>query len=323
MKSEKEKRVPTNTGSASVRLGENVSLFISGNIESLDRDRTTFADGYDSNIAGVTVGGDYRVSQAAIAGGSFTYPNINGDFKSGGGFRTNSYGGNIYGSFLPAKGFFLDVIGGFAYKDYSVSRLASYGEIFMPGSIRTFSGAINSQTEGKEITARVILGYERKVQSVTVGPIIGVNYSYTHVNGYTESDGGTAEVFGASGAQGLRLRYGDEDISSLQSTLGIQGNVAISTAVGVFIPHFQANYIHEFMNHQRSIDVQFAEDNRGANATSFGFQTDKPVRDWFDLNLGLHAVFPNGVQPFVNFRAMVGNEQFNNFAGTVGIRMAI
>jgi hypothetical protein len=39
--------------------------------------------------------------------------------------------------------------------------------------------------------------------------------------------------------------------------------------------------------------------------------------------MGLLMVLPNGWQPFVNFRAMVGNTQFNNYAGTFGLRIEL
>jgi hypothetical protein len=57
--------------------------------------------------------------------------------------------------------------------------------------------------------------------------------------------------------------------------------------------------------------------------TKFTFQNDVPVRNYFNLGTGLLMVLPNGWQPFLNFRAMVGNEQFNNYAGTFGLRIEL
>lgn len=34
-------------------------------------------------------------------------------------------------------------------------------------------------------------------------------------------------------------------------------------------------------------------------------------------------VLPNGWQTFAHFRAMVGNEQFSNYAGTIGLRIEL
>jgi len=48
-----------------------------------------------------------------------------------------------------------------------------------------------------------------------------------------------------------------------------------------------------------------------------------PVRNYFMLGTGLMAILPNGWQPFVNFRAMVGNNQFQNYVGTFGLRIEL
>jgi hypothetical protein len=58
-----------------------------------------------------------------------------------------------------------------------------------------------------------------------------------------------------------------------------------------------------------------------ANPLKFTFQNGVPVRNYFNLGTGLVMVLPNGWQPCVNFRAMVGNTQFNNYAGTFGLRI--
>lgn len=96
----------------------------------------------------------------------------------------------------------------------------------------------------------------------------------------------------------------------------------LSTGFGVLVPQFNADFIHEFANSQRFITVQFAEDFRD-NPTKFRFQNDVPVRNYFNLGTGLLMVLANGWQPFVNFRAMVGNEQFNNYAGMFGLRVEL
>lgn len=94
--------------------------------------------------------------------------------------------------------------------------------------------------------------------------------------------------------------------------------MAVSTTYGVWVPQADANFIHEFANSQRFIEVHFAVDPL---PLKFKFQNDRPVRNYFNLSLGTVLVLPNGLQPFINFRAMVGNEQFNNYAGTIGIRI--
>jgi len=157
----------------------------------------------------------------------------------------------------------------------------------------------------------VLTGYDQPIGRFTLGPRLGFNYANTHIHDYAEQ-GGT----------GLELRYGDQWVNSLQSVLGVQGTAALSTGFGVLVPQVNANYIHEFANSQRFINAQFVEDQR-ANPFQFRFQTDVPVRNYFDVGTGIVAVLPNGLQPFVNFRALVGNNQFNNYAGTFGVRVEL
>jgi outer membrane autotransporter protein len=157
----------------------------------------------------------------------------------------------------------------------------------------------------------VLTGYDQPVGRFTVGPRLGLNYTNTHINQYTET-----------GNSGLELKYADQWVNSLQSIVGVQGQATFSTGFGVLVPQVNADYIHEFANSQRLIGVQFVQDNR-ANPFQFTFQNDRPVRDYFNLSTGLIAILPNGLQPWVNFRAMVGNKQFDDFAGTFGLRVEL
>ena len=100
----------------------------------------------------------------------------------------------------------------------------------------------------------------------------------------------------------------------------MQGQAAISTELGVLVPQVNADYIHEFANSQRFLSAQYVQD-LSPTPTKFRFQNDVPVRDYFNVGTGLMMVLPNGWQPFVNFRVMVGNQQFNNYAGTFGLRV--
>ena len=85
--------------SGSQRRWNGLGLFASGLVESLNRDVTTFQDGYKSNILGITAGADYRFSKKLVAGLALSYSNTDGDFRNdGGNFSTNSYGSLLFAS---------------------------------------------------------------------------------------------------------------------------------------------------------------------------------------------------------------------------------
>jgi len=290
---------------ATLNLPSGLGLFITGNIEALDRDKTTFGDGFDSTVLGATAGADFRFNNMFLAGAAFNYVNRDGDFDGGGDFSTNSYGGLAYGSFMPIPTMFLDISLGYTRHDYALHREVAYTNL----GNTTFKGTPKSNSDGNEFLIRAVTGYDYTIGMVTVGPRVGVNYSHLSIDDYNESGGG-----------GLGLEYDDQTVKSLQSTVGLQGSMAINTSYGVWVPQATADYVHEFENDQRSIDVTFAGDNR-ANPTKFSFNNDKPDRNFFNLGIGTVLVLPNGIQPFVNFKALVGHSQFDNYAGTIGVRI--
>lgn len=287
-------------------------VFASGLVEALNRDVTTFQDGYKSMILGITAGADYRFNRQTVGGLAVNYANTHGDFKNGGDFNTNSLGVILFGSYLPTDRTFIQVTGGYTHNNHLVSRTA---QAFIPGVAggpdRNLAGTPSSSSNGDIFRATLLAGYDHPVGMFTIGPRLGMNYANTHIGDYSETSGG-----------GLGLRFDDQWVNSLQSVVGVLAQAAISTSIGVLVPQANADYIHEFANSQRFINVAFVEDNR-ANPLQFTFQNDVPVRNYFNVGTGLIMVLPNGWQPFVNFRAMVGNSQFDNYAGTFGLRIEL
>ncbi|MEX2494297.1 MAG: autotransporter outer membrane beta-barrel domain-containing protein [Nitrospirales bacterium] len=290
---------------ATFNLPSGLGIFVLGNFEALNRDRTTFGDGFDSTVLGATAGADYRFNEMFLAGGAFNYVNRDGDFDGGGNFNTDSYGGIVYGSVMPIPALFMDVSLGYTRHNYDLKRQVQY--VTLGGT--PFGGNARSDSDGNEFLIQALTGYDHSIGNITIGPRVGVNYSRLSIDDYKENGGG-----------GIGLEYDDQTVKSLQTTVGVQGSMAINTSYGVWVPQATADYVHEFENDRRSIDVQFIEDNR-ANPTKFSFNNDKPDRNFFNLGIGTVLVLPNGIQPFVNFKALVGHSQFDNYAGTIGVRI--
>ncbi len=288
-----------------------LGFFASGLVESLNRDITRFQDGYKSTIFGASAGVDYRITRRFAMGLVGSFSNTDGDFKTGGGnFSTNSYGGLAFAQILPTDKTFIQITGGYTRNNYLISRLAT-AQISGVIPPRTISSFASSNSNGDVASAGFLAGYDHSIGRFLIGPRVGVNYSQTHIGSFAEN-----------GGAGIGLQYDSQTIHSLQSIAGIQASTVYSTGFGVLVHQVNADYIHEFANAQRHIIVQFTEDLR-ANPTRFAFQNEAPVRNYAYLGTGLVAVLPNGWQPFVNFRAMVGNSQFDNYIGTFGVRMEL
>jgi len=286
-------------------LGSGISLWVSGHSQKHDRDTTKFEDGYDSNIWGVTVGADFPLNDSWVAGLAFNLNRWDGDLKSGGSFDTDSYGPTIYASFVPDENFFADVVFSYVRRDASSDRSRTW----LNEADDIFGGKVASDPDESQVDFGISLGYDYPIRQFSVGPRIGFDFVYNAFDGYAEK-----------GDTGLELEYDEDTRVSLQSKLGGQAAMSISTAFGVLVPQFGADWIHEYADNQRLISVRFVQDLRD-NPTKFSFETDKPDRDFFELSAGVSAVLPHNIQAFVNYRILVGHDFYDNQVGTAGLRV--
>jgi outer membrane autotransporter protein len=292
----------------SIGLANGINLFMSAQYESLDRQVSAFENGFNSAIWGFTAGADARVTDWFRGGLAFNYNRWDAKYLGGGGsFDIDSYGPVLFASLTPGKQFYTDVSLSYVHKDYDRVRFAFFNK--NDGNTAPFAGNEASKSGGDELGAALSSGYDYRLGNFTIGPRLGFQYSHLAINGYTES-----------GNTGLELKYSNDVVESLRTTLGLRGSSSFNTAYGVVVPQLNAEWVHEFMNDQRNIVVQFAQDGR-ANPTQFSYNNDRPDRDYFNLGAGVSMVLPSGIQPYLNFQALLGHSYFSNYVGTVGARV--
>ncbi|MDJ0863224.1 MAG: autotransporter outer membrane beta-barrel domain-containing protein [Gammaproteobacteria bacterium] len=289
---------------AEVGLGSGFSVFLSGDYEDLDRNRTAFEDGYDSDIWGVTLGADYLFGKSVVAGLAFNFKRWDGDFDTGGGFENDYYGAIAYASFLPLERLFIDLSLGYSRIDVSEDRRRFYEN--EEGT--QFGGRVDSDRDDNEFSGLLQLGYDFSLRQFTFGPRLALDWKYTDIDSYTEK-----------GSTGLELKYDDDDETSVQSRVGLQASMAISTRFGVILPQLNADWIHEFSDDRRSTSVQFVQDFRD-NPGKFTFQNDSPDENFYELGASIALVLPRGFQAFANVRRIQEHQYFDSTAGTVGVR---
>ena len=289
------------TGTAT-ELMPGFSAFFSGEYESLDRDVTNFEDGFDSDITRFTAGADFQFTDKILAGLALTYSNHEGDFTGGGDFDNDSYGFTVFASFLPLEQVFVQATAGYAAKDYDRTRIA-----FFEMGATAGPGPAKGDYDGDEFSAGIQAGYDYTIGNITIGPRLGFDVVNTDFDSYSET-----------GSTGLELVFHEADQTSLQSRLGVTGTVALSTSFGVVLPQISVNWVHEFDDDQRTEDFSFVQDT---NAISFQYQDEEPDRDFFELAVGVASVLPNGWMPFVEFRALVGHDYLDSYAGSLGFRV--
>jgi len=285
-----------------------ISIFLSGEYENLNREVTTFEDGYDSDKWQLTVGADIQPTAHSVLGIALVGSDQSGNFDGGGHFDVDSYGVLAFGSFMPIDKTFIQVSGGFFDRSNERKRVARFDSDDVIPFSRT--GRPDADFDANEFSAGILSGYDYSSGGATVGPRVGLNWAHTKIETYSEGGGDS----------GLELTFYDNDVTSLQSSIGLGGSVATSTDFGVVTMQGALDWKHEFDQDQRNIEVSFVDDTR---AKRFTYQTEKPDRDFFELNAGVSVVLPKGMQGFVNFRTLLGHSYFDSYAGTIGMRIKL
>ena len=278
----------------STQMGR-LGIFMTGELEFVNKDVTRFEPGYDSDAKGLIFGADYAVLPWLTVGLALSYSMVHGDFDEGGGHFTNDiYGVTLYASVMPLPNLFVDATVGYVHRDYDTLRRATF---FMPGN-PLVDGFAQSNAQGNEFRMSAAAGYDFVLKALTVGPRVGVNYSTNSIDAYTER-GRNGRDFDT----GLELAYDRQHRDSLTTSVGAFLSYAVGTSIGVFVPQLTAEWVHEFLDDQRVVYFRFRED---LGRTRLRFQTDPPDRDYFNLGVGVVLVLPKNVSAFVNYRTMVG-----------------
>ena len=288
-------------------LGSGTSVFFSAGAYALNHYNNRFEDGYEAQLPTVTVGADRQINDWLLAGLALNYTNYDGTYDDGGGFDKHIFGPLLYATFLPFQGAFANVVLGYARQENENNRLATASSIAVPPL--TFSGHTSADYSENQFTAGILAGYDRPFGHLTIGPRFGLAVSHDRIESFREE-----------GDTGLELRYRNLNQTSVQSSLGVQASVGFETPHGVVVPQATVAWVHEYANDARNIDARLVE---APTAPSFTFQRERPARDWASIGLGVSALLPNGLQPFVQFATIQGNENFVSYGGTAGLRFGL
>jgi len=305
-----QRRLRERRQGASADAGRGLGVFASIDYEKFDQDNTRFESGFERDTLGGTIGVDYALNPSVIFGGAFNYGHEFGNYDGvGGGFDHNGYGGFLYTSLSPLPRLFVDLSVGYIWKDYGYERRATFNPPTPAGGRAiNVSGPTEGDTQGDELRLSVNSGYDFIFGNVTLGPRLGVNYRDQTIDAYRES-----------GQTGIELAYDNQNIVSLTTNAGVYGSIAINTGLGVIVPQATAEYIHEFLNDQRSVGFRLVQDLANQK---FRYQTDPPDRDYVILGVGVSMVLPDGLVAFLNFRELLGYRDRQSHAVNLGVRLA-
>ncbi len=211
--------------------------------------------GFNFNIAGFTLGADYRLRDDLLLGLATGYSHAGVAFRGSGGSATNNtWPIMVYAAYLPQPFYAFGSLG------YNLNLLNLDRRLSFGGLSRTARGA----TTGNQLNAFGEAGWDFKLKRLVATPMVSLACSQLWVNGYTES-----------GAGSLSLGISPQRATSLQTGAGARLALPFRRNSTLMVPQAYASYQHEFFNGPRGLDARLSQ-----GASTFTWQTDQPQRDF-------------------------------------------
>ncbi len=288
---------------------ERLSGFIDATANFGETDQTAREVATHFNKEEVTVGIDYRFTEQFVSGLAVTYSNAVANFQksfdvSGGKTAEQGYSGSVYSSYY-LDDFYVDGIFTYTRRDYDIDRNIVIRSL-------NLNRKAKADTESDQYAASLGLGYNLQIQGFDINPFATVSYTRLEIDNYNER-----------GAGGLNLNIENQNVESLESILGARFAYAWSQPFGVLLPHFRAEWHHEFKENSYTLKTNYVNDiNNTSTQNILKARNDKPDRDFAIIGVGISGVFQGGLQVFTAFETLLAQEDTSSHQFTAGFRLA-
>ncbi|HET7844589.1 MAG TPA: autotransporter domain-containing protein, partial [Xanthomonadales bacterium] len=304
------------TGSGSDEAGAGFSrwgFFATGTIGRGNQDAVESSPGFDFDTYGLTAGVDYRVNDDFVIGAALGYNNndtqIDGDQ---GGLDTKGWNLSGYGSWYH-DAWYLDGVLTWGNNDYDVTRRIRYTIAGLAGGSTTVDQVATASPGSDQLAFALSVGRDFNRGAWSFGPYARATYTSLDFDGYTER---LSDPDGPGG--GLAVVVDSRELTSLEGVVGGKATYTSSRSWGILMPYVQVEWLHEFEDDIENLVSRFANDPTGTAIVVPGEPIDQ---DYFNLGLGLSAVFANGRSGFIYYEHRAGQENFSQDSLAIGVRI--
>jgi autotransporter-associated beta strand protein len=266
--------------------------FITGLGDFIHVGSTVNSQSYNLNTGGITLGGDYRLTDNFAAGLTAGYAGTNSDLAGGGRLQVNGGKVGVYGTYWK-NGFYGDVIAGVGYNSYNVRRAALQGDA-------------SGSTNGLEFDGAIAVGYDWRLEGLSIGPTASFEYTYLGMNAFQEL-GSLAP-----------LAYPSQHTDSWRSTVGVRASY--DWKVGKFLvrPEAQIAWQHEYGSRSASIDASL----ESGPGTLFSVTDANIGRDSLLLSGGVSVLFNPHTSTYLFYDADLLRKEYYSQSVTGGLRLS-
>lgn len=274
-------------------------------------------DAFDFDTQEVTIGADYRVSNAVVVGAMAGYTARTVDFDStvsivDGIIDVKGESFILFGTWEGDR-FYLSGSIGAQWLEYEMFRRITYpsfNPLIPPTDITRFS-----ETDSDAVTATFSAGFRHEAGAFGFELFLESEYLDIKIDGATEQAGTTPT--------GHELQFGDQDIKSFDLAPGVSFSYNFAAPFGVVIPYLRGEFHKELENERRNISAFYAGagENAGSDA-DFNLSTDDPDDDYALLVAGFSIYRSRALQGYLQYQQIFELDNYDDRAIVGGIRVA-
>lgn len=249
------------------RKKNELDLFINVSGVSADQNQNNGALDTSGSQRNITIGGDRLLGRTGHMGFAVAVSSSSHDFGSNhGSFDLNEAAFSVYGGVISS---------GFYTQGYAQLGIDHYDNISRNIQLGTATRTETSEARGTRFAAGLHGGYNLTFQQFNTGPLVGLQYNTTTVQGFQENEGDS-----------LSMSYGKQGRESLVGSLGWSADMKLEADGNTWLPFAQLVYNHEFEKNDREVSA-----NLSSASTHFSMPVAAPEGAYLQYKVGVVADF--------------------------------
>jgi outer membrane autotransporter protein len=332
-------QVPEEGGAAETGARETFSRwggFLNGSFGYGDKEPTPLEDAFDFDGSEITLGVDYRMRSNVVLGGILGFSEQAIDFDEAAS-RVSVVDGNIDSegtsviAFALFQGERLTLSGSIGAQnlDYDVVRNIKYPS-FNP-NLESANSIANSHPEATVRTTTFNAGYAFGGQRAALEPFFNLEQVDATVDAFAE-ERSINRLSDNSESKRFDLAISQQNIDSLDATLGLRFQYVVTPRFGVIVPYLSLEAHRELEDDARTITAGYAAIEDILGRDEFVVPTDAPDESYSVASFGASVVLRGGRQrqadgpiagglsAFLQFKFVNGLLYYNDTVATGGFR---
>ena len=279
-----------------------VEAFASGQFVSSDLEAASHATGTQGDSFTNTVGVEWRPVREIAVGIALTHLESNNSLSYQlGEVDVSGDSVSVYGSYTKG-GAYADLLYAYTALRQEISRNTLFGN------------SARAEPDSRSHKIEVNAGYNKEVGGFLLGGYVGLNYVNGSVNGYTERDGGTANV-----------SVPDQDFESLVSRIGLAVTKPFTVSGVEVTTQLRVAWAHEFLNEAETVEAKLERSPFGiGDQRNFQYIGDFTIsadtqpggKDWLEFGAGVHTKITERFSVLCDYEARLfqGDSKIHSFS---------